>query len=349
MNGTTYPNFHALNVFDATPDRAADVLSVIRRSFGARPTLDPPSTAMTETVESVRAALEQAGGLLVERRGKPIGAMLYDASRPGLLGFRRVSVDPDHQDRGVASAMVGVAEDTAEERGLDGVWLDVREELPENVTFWARRRYFPVRRDGTTLEFGKTLWLARELLTADDAHDFGARLATLLRPGDVIVMSGGLGAGKTTLTQGIGDGLGVRGPVTSPTFVLARTHPNLGDGPPLVHVDAYRLDGALELDDLDLDTATEDSVTVVEWGEGMAEDLSDSWLEVRLERRAATVLDPLGAEAPERDDATDHDVRLVTVKPHGARWARVPLRSTLLEPDAITHSVQARGLGEAMA
>ncbi|QMW68525.1 tRNA (adenosine(37)-N6)-threonylcarbamoyltransferase complex ATPase subunit type 1 TsaE [Mumia sp. ZJ1417] len=304
---------------------------------------------MTETIESVRAALEQAGGLLVERRGKPIGAMLYDASRPGLLGFRRVSVDPDHQDRGVASAMVGVAEDTAEERGLDGVWLDVREELPENVTFWARRRYFPVRRDGTTLEFGKPLWLARELPTADDAHDFGARLATLLRPGDVIVMSGGLGAGKTTLTQGIGDGLGVRGPVTSPTFVLARTHPNLGDGPPLVHVDAYRLGGALELDDLDLDTATEDSVTVVEWGEGMAEDLSDSWLEVRLERRAATVLDPLGAEAPERDDATDHDVRLVTVKPHGARWARVPLRSTLLEPDAITHSVQARGLGEAMA
>ena len=349
MNGTTYPNFHALNVFDATPDRAADVLSVIRRSFGARPTLDPPSTAMTETVESVRAALEEAGGLLVERRGNPIGAMLYDVSRPGLLGFRRVSVDPDHQDRGVASAMVGVAEDTAEERGLDGVWLDVREELPENVTFWTRRRYFPVRRDGTTLEFGKTLWLARELLTPEDAHDFGARLATLLRPGDVIVMSGGLGAGKTTLTQGIGAGLGVRGPVTSPTFVLARTHPNLGDGPPLVHVDAYRLGGALELDDLDLDTTAEKSVTVVEWGEGMAEDLSDSWLEVRLERRAATVLDPLGAEAPERDDAADHDVRLVTVKPHGARWARVPLRSTLLEADAITHSVRARGMGEASA
>ncbi|MBW9209266.1 tRNA (adenosine(37)-N6)-threonylcarbamoyltransferase complex ATPase subunit type 1 TsaE [Mumia sp. zg.B53] len=346
MTGSTLPNFHALNVFDAPPERAADVLAVIRRSFGARPVLDPPSTALTESVESVREALAEGGGLLVERRGKPIGAMLYDTSRPGLLGFRRVSVDPDHQDRGVASAMVGVAEDTAEERGLDGVWLDVREELPENVTFWTRRRYFPVRQHGTTIEFGKTLWLARELPTAEDAHAFGVRLASLLQAGDVVVMSGGLGAGKTTLTQGIGEGLGVRGPVTSPTFVLARTHPNLAGGPPLVHVDAYRLGGALELDDLDLDTATEDSVTVVEWGAGMAEDLSDSWLEVRLERRAATVLDPLGAEAPERADVDDHDVRLVTVKPHGVRWARVPLRSTLLGPGAVAHSAQARGLEE---
>ncbi|MGH1563566.1 tRNA (adenosine(37)-N6)-threonylcarbamoyltransferase complex ATPase subunit type 1 TsaE [Mumia sp. DW29H23] len=349
MNGSTLPNFHALNVFDAPPERAADVLAVIRRSFGARPALDPPSTAMSESVESIREALDEGGGLLVERRGKPIGAMLYDVSRPGLLGFRRVSVDPDHQDRGVASAMVGVAEDTAEERGLDGVWLDVREELPENVTFWTRRRYFPVRQQGTTIEFGKTLWLARELPTAEDAQAFGARLASLLRAGDVVVMSGGLGAGKTTLTQGIGEGLGVRGPVTSPTFVLARTHPNLVGGPLLVHVDAYRLGGALELDDLDLDTATEESVTVVEWGEGIAEDLSDSWLEVRLERRAATVLDPLGAEAPTREDIDDHDVRLVTVKPHGARWARVPLRSTLLEPDALVHSFQARGLDEPRA
>ncbi|MBW9204729.1 tRNA (adenosine(37)-N6)-threonylcarbamoyltransferase complex ATPase subunit type 1 TsaE [Mumia sp. zg.B17] len=346
MTGSTLPNFHALNVFDAPPERAADVLAVIRRSFGARPVLDPPSTALTESVESVREALAEGGGLLVERRGKPIGAMLYDTSRPGLLGFRRVSVDPDHQDRGVASAMVGVAEDTAEERGLDGVWLDVREELPENVTFWTRRRYFPVRQHGTTIEFGKTLWLARELPTAEDAHAFGVRLASLLQAGDVVVMSGGLGAGKTTLTQGIGEGLGVRGPVTSPTFVLARTHPNLAGGPPLVHVDAYRLGAALELDDLDLDTATEDSVTVVEWGTGMAEDLSDSWLEVRLERRAATVLDPLGAEAPERADVDDHDVRLVTVKPHGVRWARVPLRSTLLGPGAVAHSAQARGLEE---
>lgn len=320
------PNWHALNVSDATPDNAEAVLDVIQRSFGARPVLDPPSTAADETVDSITDALVTSGGLLVERRGKPIGAMLFDESRTGLMGFRRVSVDPEHQDRGVASAMIGVAEDTAEERGYDGIWLNVREELPDNVAFWTRRRYHPISRESTMLEFGKTLWLARELPTAADAQAFGARLARLLAPGDLVVMSGALGAGKTTLTQGIGTGLEVRGPITSPTFVLARTHPSLGDGPPLVHVDAYRLGDAAEVDDLDLDASTDESVTVVEWGAGMAEQLSDHWLEVTFERRQATVLDPLGAQVPESGD----DTRLVTVKPHGARWARQPLRSELL-------------------
>ncbi|CAA9285339.1 MAG: tRNA threonylcarbamoyladenosine biosynthesis protein TsaE [uncultured Friedmanniella sp.] len=115
----------------------------------------------------------------------------------------------------------------------------------------------------------------------------GARLAAGLRAGDLVVLSGPLGAGKTSLTQGIGAALGVRGAVTSPTFVLARTHRG---SLPLVHVDAYRLREAgarLELDDLDLDAALEDAVTVVEWGEGLAERLTDSWVEVRLDRTAA--------------------------------------------------------------
>ena len=86
--------------------------------------------------------------------------------------------------------------------------------------------------------------------------------------GDLVILSGDLGAGKTTLTQGIGAGLGVRGEITSPTFVIARVHPSLVGGPPLVHVDAYRLGGIDELDDLDLDTSLDDAVTVVEWGEG---------------------------------------------------------------------------------
>ncbi|MDO9379533.1 MAG: tRNA (adenosine(37)-N6)-threonylcarbamoyltransferase complex ATPase subunit type 1 TsaE [Nocardioidaceae bacterium] len=320
------PSAHALNVLDAQPSDAAAVLEVVRRSFGARPPLDPPSTAADESVEKIAEAIATSGGLLVERRGEPIGAMLFDETRPGLLGFRRVSVDPDHQDRGVASAMVGVAEDTAEERGVDGIWLQVREELPGNVEFWSRRRYHVVESSGHMLEFGKTLWLAREMHTASSTYRFGERLASLLRAGDLLVMSGALGAGKTTLTQGIAQGLGVRGPITSPTFVIARDHPSLVDGPPLVHVDAYRLDDVAELDDLDLDTAFEDSVTVVEWGAGVAEQLSDAWLEVRLERRQADVMDPVGAEVPGSGD----DTRVITVKPHGARWARTPLRSTLL-------------------
>ena len=120
------------------------------------------------------------------------------------------------------------------------------------------------------------------LASSEDTHAFGMRLGRLLRAGDLVVLTGGLGAGKTTLTQGIGAGLGVRGPVTSPTFVIARVHPSTVGGPPLVHVDAYRLGGALELDDLDLDTDVADSVTVVEWGHGVAERLADAYLEVVL-------------------------------------------------------------------
>jgi tRNA threonylcarbamoyladenosine biosynthesis protein TsaE len=147
------------------------------------------------------------------------------------------------------------------------------------------------------------------LATADDTRGFGRRLAAMLRAGDLVLLSGGLGAGKTTLTQGIGAGLGVRGPVTSPTFVIARVHPTLGDGPPLVHVDAYRLAGLAEVDDLDLDASLEDSVTVVEWGEGKAEDLSDERLEVVIGRSAGP-------------DAADES-RTVSVRGVGARWAGV--------------------------
>src|ERR1700728_2194094 len=119
--------------------------------------------------------------------------------------------------------------------------------------------------------------------TAADMRHLGERLAGLLRPGDLIVLSGPLGAGKTTLTQGIGAGLGVRGPVTSPTFVIARVHPSLRGGPDLVHADAYRLGSRAEVDDLDLDADLERSVTVVEWGEGLVEELADSHLEVSIE------------------------------------------------------------------
>src|SRR4051794_36376643 len=106
---------------------------------------------------------------------------------------------------------------------------------------------------------------------ADATRELGTRLAALLRAGDLVLLSGGLGAGKTTLTQGIGAGLGVRGQVASPTFIIARVHPSLVHGPDLVHVDAYRLGSLDEVDALDLDTALEDSVTVVEWGEGKVE------------------------------------------------------------------------------
>lgn len=120
--------------------------------------------------------------------------------------------------------------------------------------------------------------------TADEMRALGERLAERLRPGDLVLLTGPLGAGKTTLTQGIAAGLGVRGPITSPTFVLARVHPSLVGGPALVHVDAYRLSSLVEVEDLDLDASLADSVTVVEWGAGKVEGLTDGHYEVVIAR-----------------------------------------------------------------
>lgn len=123
-----------------------------------------------------------------------------------------------------------------------------------------------------------------ELSSAQATHDFGAALGAGLRAGDLVILSGSLGAGKTTLTQGIAAGMGVQGRVTSPTFVIARVHRPATGAVPLVHVDAYRLTGAVELDDLDLDTDLTAAAVVVEWGEGVADQLSEEKLLVDLTR-----------------------------------------------------------------
>ena len=138
------------------------------------------------------------------------------------------------------------------------------------------------------------------LPTVDDTRALGTRLATLLRPGDLVVLTGPLGAGKTALVQGIGAGLGVRGRIVSPTFVIARVHRGTV---PLVHVDAYRLHSLAEVDDLDLDVDADESVTVVEWGAGLVEQLADSHLAVEIERG---------------DDTQTRTARLVA---HGGDWA----------------------------
>ncbi len=151
----------------------------------------------------------------------------------------------------------------------------------------------------------------------DAMHQWGERLASLLRAGDLVVLSGGLGAGKTTLTQGIGRGLRVRGDITSPTFVIARVHPSLVAGPPLVHVDAYRLSSLDEVDDLDLDTSLGDSVTVVEWGEGKVEGLAEDRLVVHIER-------PLGGDASAAGSDVD-EPRSVTLTGVGSRWDDIDL------------------------
>lgn len=142
--------------------------------------------------------------------------------------------------------------------------------------------------------------------TPEEMHQLGAKLASDFKAGDLVVLTGPLGAGKTTLTRGIGEALGAIGTVSSPTFVIARTHKRQGGGPNLVHVDAYRLSSPAELDDLDIDF--ENSITIVEWGKGFIEGLAEDWLEIEIERTAGGA--DIESEVP--------DVREVRVIKHSA-------------------------------
>jgi tRNA threonylcarbamoyladenosine biosynthesis protein TsaE len=296
-------------VFEVDASRADDVVAVIHEAFAGRPVLDPPSTALDETVESVGKALAEHGGLLATYAGEPVGALLFsDEGR--LLGLHRVGVLERARHHGVARLLADAAAVAAAERGKDGLVLEARVELPATIAFWQKNDYLEVGRDGPRLRMLRLLPVRLTLPEPEDTRAVGERLGAVLGAGDVLILTGDLGAGKTTLTQGLGVGLGVRGPVTSPTFVIARVHPSFGTGPELVHVDAYRLGDRAELDDLDLDTDLDLAVTVVEWGSGLAEALSNDRLELRLERAA-------------------DDVRTLTLTPVGARWLDVDLRSAL--------------------
>lgn len=178
---------------------------------------------------------------------------------------------------------------------------------------------------------------------AEGTRALGARVAALLRRGDLVMLSGGLGAGKTTLAQGIGSALGVRGRVSSPTFIIARVHPALGEGPDLIHVDAYRLSRLEEIDALDLDSSLQESVTLVEWGEDKVEALSADRLEITVGRPHGGLAQPSGPGAggepapasPEAASAVtdlaevDDGRRTITVTAVGPRWADADLGSLL--------------------
>ena len=178
-----------------------------------------------------------------------------------------------------------------------------------------------------------------EVHTAAQTHALAAALGAVLETGDLLVLTGELGAGKTTFTQGLGEGLGVRAGIISPTFVLVRIHPNLPGGPrpggpDLVHVDAYRLESAAEIDDIDLENTLDSAVTVVEWGRGRVEHLSDSRLEVELHRtRGGAAASAETPEAPAETGASlvldfdtddDDEPRTVVIRGFGPRWAQAP-------------------------
>ena len=218
---------------------------------------------------------------------------------------------PAAQRLGVAGALVAEALSVAD---ADEIAVVAREELPATIAFWRGHGFVESARSSPFVELRRVVPRTFAAPDADRMRDLGRLVAGLVRAGDLVVLSGDLGAGKTTFTQGLGEALGVRGDVTSPTFVIARVHPSLSGGPALVHADAYRLGGIGELDDLDLDTSLDEAVTVVEWGTGIAEGLADSRLEVRISRTSL---------APDPDDPDALDPRTVTLVPVGTRWLGV--------------------------
>ncbi|MFC6286254.1 tRNA (adenosine(37)-N6)-threonylcarbamoyltransferase complex ATPase subunit type 1 TsaE [Nocardioides sp. GCM10027113] len=301
------------------PESAQVVLRVVRTAFEARPALDPPASALVETVESMSRLLEKHGGLLATLHDEPVGALVLDPIGTTMY-LRRFGVVPEARGHGIAALLIEHAVDAA--NGYDDLTVVAREELPRTLQFWERQGFREVLRESPNVELRRPL--RTFLFNAPDAEtmrELGRSLAGQLTAGDLLVLSGELGAGKTTFTQGLGEGLKVRGDVTSPTFVIARVHPSLVDGPPLVHVDAYRLGGIDELDDLDLDTALDEAVTVVEWGEGIAEGLAESRLEVRIIRALA-----------HEDEHADLDPRRVLMTPIGPRWYEMEVPSTQREP-----------------
>ena len=298
----------------ASPQDAAAMVEVIHKAFDARRPVDPPSAAAAETAETLADSLRRGSGILAHVGGRPAGVIVVIPGDQGVARFTRVSVHPDLQRHGIASAMVAAAEELAAIRGFERVELFVRAEFEEFIAFWQHRGFAVAQTVARGLIMTKALPLAIKVPTSDAMVRLGERLAHLLERGDVILVAGDLGAGKTTLTQGIGRGLGSEGPIISPTFVLSRIHPSSTGRPTLMHVDAYRLATVSELDDLDLDARVADSITVVEWGQGIAEGLAEDRLEVDIWTSAADI-SAIG----------DDTERVVTIRTVGARWRDVDL------------------------
>lgn len=289
----------------AKPSDAQAVVAVIHEAFGARRRVGARPVALEETTATITQMLLGGAGYLAEVDGRPAGVIIVTADGAAVrLG--RVSVRPEFQRQGVATFMVSALLEIMAADGVGIVTLLARQDYPELKSWWESHGFKVTSSEGCCFVMARALPIATEVPDADSMQELGARLGQLMQAGDVIIASGDLGAGKTTFTQGLARGMGVDGAVTSPTFVLARVHPACGSGPALVHADAYRLGGFAELEDLDLEESLADSVTVVEWGAGMAEGLTHDWLELDIRRS----IDP------------DEDTRWVFLMPHGPRWSR---------------------------
>lgn len=280
------------------------MLGIIRSAFGMRRASGPPPVAMNDSVETVRRQIEAAGGVIASVDGVDAGCLLLGFEPDQVLTISRVSVLAAHQHQGLAAAMARAAGEYGADLGCRRVELMARADFPELVRWWQLHGFSVDRDVPGGFIMAASLPVSVTVPTPDDMRRLGVLLAAHLRAGDLLVANGELGAGKTTLTQGLGEGLKVDGPVISPTFVLARNHHSTVGGPDLVHVDAYRMGSAAELEDIDLDSSMADSVTLVEWGAGLAEGLAPDRLDIDIVRSA---------------DPAD-DTRVVYLRGRGPRW-----------------------------
>lgn len=313
---TGYRSFAQVTTAAAESD-AADVLALTREVFSAYAHLEPQPSSLRESEADVARDLREHGGLVVReldggRPGRLLAAARFSEHDDGFW-LRRVAVAPAVRRHGLAAELALAAEGVARARGYTELRVGVRSPLREVADYWRRLGFHATAERDYWVELARPLEVRLDVPTAADMHALGLRLATVLRAGDLVLLTGDLGAGKTTLTRGLGEGLGVRGQVTSPTFVIARVHPAREDGLPLVHVDAYRISDLAEVDDLDLDASMEDAVTVVEWGEGKVEGLAESRLDLRLLRG--------------HDDSDE--TRTVVARGVGHRWLGLDLAALL--------------------
>ncbi|WP_246227251.1 tRNA (adenosine(37)-N6)-threonylcarbamoyltransferase complex ATPase subunit type 1 TsaE [Propioniciclava coleopterorum] len=308
------PDGRELTVRLADASDAATLLAVSHAAFAARPVHGAPAAALSDDEAAVGARLAAGTGYVAEVDGEAVGGAVV-VPLEGEPCLTRVGVVPALRGQGVATFLVEVIGEHRADLGEPELTLLARADHPDVVERWRRVGFATDGERAGHLLLRRPLPLVARAADADAMRTLGRRLAGLLRAGDLIIASGELGAGKTTFTQGLGAGLDVDGPIISPTFVLARIHPPRTGGPTLVHVDAYRLGDAAELEDLDLEESLADSVTLVEWGTGVAEGLASDRLDVDIRRGT----DP------------DDETRWVFVTPHGDRWDRARLAAALEE------------------
>lgn len=319
---TPLPDGRDLILRLAVPEDASGLVTVVHAAFAARRPVEPPPTALLESDETIAATITEGEAVIAEIDGDIVGTIMIDfsggqlpagavAPYPALL--ERVSVLPSAQGLGIAPAMVQITLDLLAVEGVREAALFVRREFPEIRQWWQGHGFVHTGDHENSWVLRRALPTVIEVPTSEAMRALGQSVAALLRPGDVIIASGNLGAGKTTLTQGVGAGLDVAGPIISPTFVLSRVHPPRGGRPGLVHVDAYRLGSFDELEDLDLEASLADHVTLIEWGTGIAEGLADDRLEIDIRR----TLDP------------EDETRVVSVTGVGERWRGIDLEGAL--------------------